>query len=35
MSLDAHPHLARWFAEVGARAAVQRGMQVPAGAKLE
>jgi GST-like protein len=35
MSLDDHPHLARWFAEVGARSAVQRGMQVPAGAKLE
>lgn len=35
MSLDAHPHLSRWFAEVGARTAVKRGMQVPAGAKLD
>ncbi|MGG5818490.1 glutathione S-transferase family protein [Falsiroseomonas sp. HW251] len=35
MSLDDHPHLARWFAEVGGRPAVQRGMAVPAGAKLE
>lgn len=29
-SLDGHPHLARWAALVGARPAVQRGMQVPA-----
>lgn len=29
-SLDSHPHIARWAAEVGARPAVQRGMQVPA-----
>jgi GST-like protein len=35
MALDDHPHLARWFAEAGARPAVRRGMQVPAGAKLK
>lgn len=29
------PHLARWFATVGARPAVQRGMAQPAGARLE
>ncbi len=29
-SLQAHPQLARWSAEVGARPAVQRGMRVPA-----
>lgn len=29
------PHLAAWFARIGARPAVQRGMQVPAGARLE
>lgn len=28
-SLDGHPHIARWAAEVGARPAVQRGMKVP------
>lgn len=27
--LDAHPNIARWAAEVGARPAVQRGMKVP------
>jgi GST-like protein len=27
---DAHPQIARWVATVGARAAVQRGMKVPA-----
>ena len=27
--LGAHPHIARWAAEVGARPAVQRGMKVP------
>jgi GST-like protein len=29
------PALARWFATIGARPAVQRGMQVPAGARLD
>ncbi len=29
-ALDTHPHLARWFAAVGARPAVQRGLLVPA-----
>ncbi|PWS35644.1 glutathione S-transferase [Falsiroseomonas bella] len=33
--LEDFPALARWFAMVGARPAVQRGMQVPAGARLE
>lgn len=28
-NLDAHPNIARWTAEVAARPAVQRGMQVP------
>ncbi len=28
-NLDAHPNLARWADEVGARPAVQRGMRVP------
>jgi len=27
--LGAHPHIARWTAEVGARPAVQRGMKIP------
>ena len=27
--LDAHPHIARWAAEVGERPAVQRGMKIP------
>ncbi|WP_270935216.1 glutathione S-transferase family protein [Falsiroseomonas oryzae] len=35
MRLEDRPHLARWFASVGARPAVQRGMQVPAGARLD
>jgi GST-like protein len=35
MRLEDWPHLARWFVEVAARPAVQRGMQVPAGARLE
>lgn len=29
ISLEAMPHLTRWFATVGARPAVQRGMQIP------
>ncbi len=29
ISLDGMPHLARWFVAVGARPAVQRGMQIP------
>ncbi len=29
-TLDAHPHLARWFAAVGGRPAVRRGLLVPA-----
>jgi GST-like protein len=32
--LEDTPHLARWFATVGARPAVQRGMAQPAGAVL-
>lgn len=32
--LAATPHLAAWFARVGARPAVRRGMAVPAGARL-
>ncbi|WP_198378912.1 glutathione S-transferase family protein [Neoroseomonas rubea] len=35
LSLDDWPAIARWFAEVGARPAVQRGMRVPAGARLD
>jgi GST-like protein len=35
MTLDGRGHLARWFAEVGARPAVMRGMQVPAGVVLD
>ena len=27
--LDAHPNIARWAGEVGARPAVQRGMKIP------
>ena len=34
-SLDDYPHLAAWFARVGARAGIQAGMQVPAGARLD
>lgn len=29
ISLEGMPHLTRWFQAVGARAAVQRGMQIP------
>ena len=32
--LDATPHLAAWFARMGERPAVQRGMSVPKGARL-
>lgn len=35
MTLEDWPHLARWFAEVGARPAVTRGMNVPAGVTLD
>ena len=35
MRLEEFPNLARWFAAIGARPAVIRGMAVPAGAKLE
>jgi GST-like protein len=34
-SLDDYPALAAWFARIGARPAVQRGMNVPAGARLD
>jgi GST-like protein len=33
--LDATPHLAGWFARMGERPGVRRGMAVPAGASLE
>jgi GST-like protein len=33
--LGDHPHLARWFAAIGARPGVIRGMQVPEGARLD
>lgn len=32
--LEATPHLAAWFARIGDRPAVRRGMRVPEGAKL-
>lgn len=35
MTLKDWPHLARWFAEVGARPAVVRGMNVPEGVTLD
>lgn len=35
MTLEAWPHLARWFAEVATRPAVIRGMNVPAGVTLD
>jgi GST-like protein len=34
-TLDTTPHLAAWFARMGERPAVQRGMRVPAGARLQ
>jgi GST-like protein len=33
LTLEGYPHLARWFAEVGSRPAVQRGMRVPGPAR--
>jgi GST-like protein len=35
MTLDDRPHLARWFADIAARPAVIRGMNVPAGVRLD
>lgn len=35
MTLDDRPHLARWFADIAARPAVIRGMNVPAGVTLD
>ena len=35
LRLEDFPAVARWFAAVGDRPGVQRGMQVPAGARLE
>lgn len=35
MTLEDWPHLARWFAEIHARPAVTRGMNVPAGVTLD
>ncbi|CAN1559250.1 Gst Glutathione S-transferase [Rhabdaerophilaceae bacterium] len=35
IAMEPYPHVARWLADVGARPAVQRGMALPAGAKLE
>lgn len=35
MTLEAWPHIARWYAEVAARPAVVRGMNVPAGVTLD
>jgi GST-like protein len=35
ITLEDRPHLARWFAEVGARPAVLRGLAVPAGVTLD
>ena len=35
MKLEDWAHPARWFSTVGARPAVMRGMQVPAGARLD
>jgi GST-like protein len=35
MTLDDRPHLARWFADIAARPAVTRGMNVPAGVTLD
>ena len=35
LDLGAFPHISRWHHEIGARPAVQRGMAMPIGAKLE
>lgn len=35
MTLDDRPHLSRWFADIAARPAVIRGMNVPAGVTLD
>jgi GSH-dependent disulfide-bond oxidoreductase len=35
LGLDDYPHLSRWFAETGRRPAVQAGMSMPKGARLE
>jgi GST-like protein len=35
MRLEEFPNLARWFAAIGERPAVMRGMRVPEGARLE
>ncbi|WP_368414575.1 glutathione S-transferase family protein [Falsiroseomonas sp.] len=35
MALDDRPHLARWFAHIAKRPAVMRGMNVPAGVRLD
>ena len=35
MTLEDRPHLTRWFAEMGARPTVIRGMNVPPGVTLD